>query len=147
MKNRITIAAMAALFLSAGLSSCKKEEIKPLDPVVAEDLDSKAPELNQGVWIITSFQWKLREQNNHFNNYEFRFGANGIVYASHLGQVSTGKWLKRETLVLIDFGDQLPLKELNNKHWEITRRFHRSIQLKGLSPYDNKSEFLVIKKL
>ncbi|MFL5765439.1 MAG: hypothetical protein ACJ77K_15950 [Bacteroidia bacterium] len=157
MENKIKILGIA-FALVTGLAACEKTYVEPEKPVASETkestdgkdiavsrLNEEMTDLTASVWHITSFQWHLRkEDNNHFLQYEFVFLKNGAVIAKHDGGEETGKWERRNYFRLAFQSD--PLKELNNEKWYFRKETKDRFVLKGISPYDNKSEFVVFER-
>jgi hypothetical protein len=145
MKTMTKIAALAVL-VAGGFGACKKEYALPWGEqeesvrVMSDEMEIK------GIWKITSFQWHLRDPNNHFNEYDFRFGAHNIVYAVYNNTVKEGKWHRSRDKLVLDFGGDQPLWELNN-NWHISEysRFHMVLKSRG--PKDGSSEYVVMRKI
>lgn len=138
------MALVGALITIGGLYSCEKTDINPASPstvIMEQPMLVLAP----GMWRITSFQWHDREDNNHFISYTFQLNVEGSITAVHNNIVEHGKWSKKNDILEIDFVSD-PLTELNC-NWKIISHSVNSIDLKGLSPYDNSSEYLSVEKI
>jgi hypothetical protein len=159
MQNKIKILGIAFALVSA-LAACEKSYIEPQKPAM-ENEDERSMDENEkmvsprntfenadistGVWHITSFQWHLRKEDNpHFRNYEFKFLKEGVVVARHDMREEKGKW-SRQNLFRLSFASE-PLKELNNDKWFFHKDGKNKFVLKGQSPYDNSSEFVVFER-
>jgi hypothetical protein len=156
MEKNIKILGIAFAMV-IGLAACEKTYMEPQKPVATEDMkikegvaskgafDEETKELTEGVWHITSFQWHLRkESNDHFDGYEFVFLKEGIVIAKSDAGEQQGKW-SRQNYFRLAFAPQ-PLNELNNEHWYFRKESKNRFILKGISPYDDSSEFVVFER-
>lgn len=157
MKNRIKIVGIAFMLI-IGLGACERaylepEKSQPKTESVADDLkDVEATtalgdRITNGVWRIASFQWHNKENNDHFKGYVFYFLPNGTVVAVHYNTKDIGKWNRKGTLFRLNFGSERPLKELNNNRWYFIRESSDKFILKGLSPYDNSSQYVEFVRL
>lgn len=148
MKNRIKILGIVLLLIT-GFAGCEKNYIEPEMTVQeTESISDKEAfrDITNGVWRITSFQWRLRERNDHFINYHFRFRTNGLVVTGSEGVKDAGKWSQRNTIFQLLF-DSSPLKELNSNNWRIYKVGANKFVLKGLSPYDHTSQVVEFERL
>lgn len=127
----------------AGFYACEKTYVEPNAPT--EILESPKLVLAPAIWKITTFQWKNKSDNNHFVSYSFIFNQDGTIDAIHDNIKEYGKYSKQENVLAIRFLE-LPLAELNNK-WTISDHTTIGMTLRGLSPDDNSSEFLMLEKV
>lgn len=139
----IGFALLAIVIGVVGFYACEKTYVEPEAPV--EILESPKLVLAPGIWKISSFQWKNKEPNTHFDSYMFIFNKNGTIEAIHGNIKQYGKYTKRENILGIRFLEQ-PLTELNNG-WEIIDHTSSSLALKGLSPEDHSSQYLEFEKV
>lgn len=139
----IGIALVVILIGVVGFYSCEKTYVEP--SIATEITDGSKLVLAPAVWRVTSFQWKDKESNNHFISYTFNFNPDGTVEAIHNHIKEYGTFVKKNNNILeLKFAGD-PLLELNN-NWTILEHTSTSMNLKGLSPYDTSSEFLVMEK-
>ena len=135
---------IGALIVISGFYSCEKSDIKPNPTEVTKE--ESASIVAPATWRIVSFQWHLRDSNNHFEDYVFRFNTDKSITAIHNGVEGYGKWDRRGNFLKIDFGSR-PLYELNCS-WTIVSHTKNSLVLKGLSPYNQHStQFLEFEKI
>lgn len=132
---------IGALIVIAGFSSCEKSDLKPDYPAETRD----AAIVEEATWRISSFQWKNRERNDHFEDYVFRFEGDGSITAIHNFTEGYGKWYKRGNFMKIQFRTE-PLTELNNS-WTIVSHTRTSLVLKGLNYHDHSSEYLEFERV
>jgi hypothetical protein len=154
MKDRVKILGIAFMLI-LGLGACEKtylepEQQQPKTESVQEDdtkdMDRPMYQITHGVWKITSFQWRLRENNDHFKEYTFYFLPNGTAVAVHGNIKEEGKWQKTGDVMRLSFGTLKPLRELNNNKWYFYRDGRNKFALKGLSPIDHKSEYVLFER-
>ena len=139
----IGIALVAVLIAAVGFYSCEKTYVEPVTPT--EITDGSKLVIAPAVWRVTSFQWKDRENNGHFISYTFQFNPEGTIEAVHNHVKEYGKWsLKNNNILQINFEADI-LLELNN-NWTIKDHTSTSMNLRGLSPYDDSSEYLLLEK-
>jgi hypothetical protein len=134
----LRIFLIGTLLSIIGFTSCKKIDIEPKSTFT--DL-----EMAPGGWRIASFQWHDRSDNNQFSDYIFQFKTDGIVTAIHNGIKENGNWSKGNSNLKIVF-TSIPLNELNN-NWTIVYHTENTAELRGLSPFDNSTEFILFSKI
>jgi hypothetical protein len=146
MKTTLKIAGLAIL-LSLGLGACEKEYVTPGGVDETEKMLSEPVRLENTDWHIVSFQWHNRIPNDHFTEYKFHFGTYGNIFARSRNDINVGRWgLYNRAEVHLNFRDQDPLKELNNK-WKVSEFSRYHMVLKGNDPVDGSSEFIVMKRI
>lgn len=121
MKNKIKIMAVM-LIIAAGLMKCKKDDVIPY---------TSPKNMIKGSWEVSSFVLNGIDHKDHYKGYVFEFKSNDIVIASKGGKNISGKWTKKESSILLDFGPEEPLSLLNNSKWDITENSIYSLVLKG----------------
>jgi len=149
MKTKTKLVGLLGAFTIVAflfLYSCEKTEYPPR---LSPDLI-----LTKGTWRITSFNWHnqhaewSKDRNEHFRNYTFQFDSFGTITATHdRNIIEFGKWKMIGHDFAIDFARISPLYELNNDHWEVKELRDAFMALKGLSPVDFSSEFVVFERI
>ncbi|WP_207425103.1 hypothetical protein [Pedobacter sp. SYSU D00535] len=106
------------LFVSVfALTSCKKDDDGPATSNLLE----------QGRWRVALFAQGGVDKAAFFNDYEFRFGDNGVVTASKSGASTvTGSWIVNdedddEIEVIFNFGSTTGFNGLN-EDWKVVER-------------------------
>ncbi|HEY0030425.1 MAG TPA: hypothetical protein VGC65_06685 [Bacteroidia bacterium] len=155
MINRIKILGIAITMI-AGLAACEKTYMEPTPTAAkqAQAKDSSNEEksmerysrITTGSWKISKFQWHSNEINDHFKSYVFQFLPNGTAVATYDNISEKGKWSRGDAVFRLLF-DTKPLKELNNNRWHFLRENENIFTLKGVSPYDNSSSFIMFERL
>ena len=138
----LAMALIGALLTFIGFYSCEKTYVEPISPTTME---RPTLVIAPGGWRISSFQWHDRSDNPTFLNYTFTFNTDGSVTALHSNIREYGRWSRGHSTLRIAF-ERDPLNELNNV-WTIVTHTENSAELRGLSPIDNSSEFLLLSKL
>ena len=144
-KSKIIGLALAATLIGfVGFYSCEKTYVEPVTSTTT--LKNPTLALAPGGWKITSFQWHDKSDNSQFIDYRFKFNTDGSVTAVHNHVVEYGKWsLRNNTTVMFAFSAD-PLSELSN-NWTVVSHTLEDIELRGLSPIDNSTEFLLLSKV
>jgi hypothetical protein len=117
MKNQfITIGV--AVMLALGLTSCSKDEVKPLS--VGQQQPVSQEHKISGEWVVSSFEINGAEHSDFYTPYIFTFKDDGVVAAAGSGKMIPGKWsmgtVKDHQSLSLDFGDVDPLNLLKAHH-------------------------------
>jgi hypothetical protein len=109
MKQHIWIAALA-LAVSAGFSSCTKDE----GPLAQQEMSSEREaipvpgELMTGRWMIEEFILNGHDMTSDFTGYIFRFYPGGVLRADGDAGTASGQWMfapnDNPLTVMIEFG-------------------------------------------
>src|SRR4051794_23496493 len=94
---------IAVVILIANLWSCSKEEVKPANSVnyseqqlAGESIlpgEMTAATVSPGIYRIAKFIDTGDDETSQFNNYKFRFRANGqLVATTNTGAIFNGTW-------------------------------------------------------
>ncbi len=121
---------MTGIFTTLQSSTCSKN-----DDVVTINTGSI-----EGSWKITLF-WDEKDETSSFTTYTFTFNSNGEVIATNGIVTSTGKWSETGEKLILDFGTDPILSELNDD-WQKEEKTSTSIKLKDDNPaQDDKLQF------
>ena len=144
-KRKIVGIALGAILIGiVGFYSCEKTYVEPISPPTTT-LEEPFTIIAPSGWRVTSFQWHDRSDNSHFISYVFQFNSDGSIMAVHNDIREYGKWSKQNNILDISFVTK-PLNELNC-NWTIIDHTATTLVLKGLSPYDNSSEYLELERV
>jgi hypothetical protein len=87
-----------------------------------------------GQWRI-SYYWDEKDETTDFTGYSFEFLSGGVLRATRAGSVVNGTWNETSSKLIIDFGTDPVLSEINDD-WQKTEKTSTSIKLKD----DNKAQ-------
>jgi hypothetical protein len=95
-----------------------------------------------GAWKV-SFYWdNTKDETSDFNGYAFTFNSNGQLVAVKGSATVTGSWTETSSKLIIDFGADPVLSELNDD-WLKTEKTTTSIKVKDDNPArDERLEFV-----
>lgn len=149
MKKQISIIALAALFLTVGVS-CKKSKLK-------KEVKKTEEYVKSGTWRITFFEEDGTNETSNFNGYNFTFVDGGTLKASNGTNNYQGTW----SVALddsnddsssdddIDFNINFNLTndfEDLNDDWDLESSSENEIKLKDVSGGNGGTDYLTFTK-
>ena len=86
------------------------------------------------IWFVSNYTDDGNDETSDFNGYEFTFNTSGAVSAVNGGTTITGTWSSQDnaTELLLDFGTNMPLDELNDD-WDVVSISDTQIELQDVS--------------
>ncbi len=121
----------AILLLSAGLTSCSKD-----------DNSNNSNNSNvTGNWRI-SLYYDNTDETARYNGYTLSFNSGGVLVASNGTNTVNGTWSVTSSKFIINFGTDPLFSDLNDD-WQIVENTSTSIKLKDDNPaQDDKLEMI-----
>lgn len=100
------------------------------------------------VWIVGSYSEDNDDQTSDYTGYEFVFTLDGVVNVQG-AETSTGIWssLNSGNDLLLDFGPEAPLEELNDDDWDVLSVTANEIQLRDISGGNGGTDLLTFTRL
>jgi uncharacterized protein YxeA len=143
-----SIIIVALLFITSGLSSCKKKNNDSDNPITAPT--SYSSDIQQGDWRITNYNEKGKDETNDFKNYTLKFNENGTVTVVYNNQTFYGTWKivldSKKTKFYLNFGLLKPFEELN-EDWLILEKTNIIIRLEHRSGGNGGVSYLTFEKI
>lgn len=90
MRKLILNFALAGVLCSGSLMSCSSDDDSA--SVNNANITEVVNAAQNGTWRITSFIDSGNDETNHFTNYNFTFGNNGVLTAVNGDTTQTGTW-------------------------------------------------------
>lgn len=148
---------LAVCLLMAGLTACDddtKQKVNGNATAVANNLKS-------GTWTVTKFIEATVDETDHFLNYDFTFGQDGVLTATDGTNTYTGTWAvyddestdddlyDSDMDVVINFTEPVDFLDLNDD-WDVYTRTGIEIQLVDVTGGDSEEnaevDFLTFQK-
>lgn len=122
---------ITALLIWSLISSCSKDS--------TSDPNNTTPPAGQ--WRI-HYYWDEKDETSDFAGYTFEFQTGGLLKATKGATVVNGTWSETSTKLIIDFGADPVLSEINDD-WQKTEKTDTFIKLKDDNPaQDDQLHFI-----
>lgn len=98
------------------------------------DALSDALTATNSTWFVSNYTDDGNNETSDFNGFEFTFNSSGTVSAVNGGTTIAGTWSSQDnaTELLLDFGTNMPLDELNDD-WDVVSISSTQIELQDVS--------------
>tara|TARA_Y100000034_G_scaffold111271_2_gene144190 strand:+ start:35805 stop:37226 length:1422 start_codon:yes stop_codon:yes gene_type:complete len=112
------------------------------------DALSEALTATNSIWFVSNYTDDGNDETSDFNGFEFTFNTSGTVSAVNNGTTITGTWSSQDnaTELLLDFGTNMPLDELNDD-WDVVSISSTQIELQDVSGGSGSTDTLTLQKL
>lgn len=112
------------------------------------DALSDALTATNSTWFVSNYTDDGNNETSDFNGFEFTFNTSGTVSAVNGGTTIAGTWSSQDnaTELLLDFGTNMPLDELNDD-WDVVSISSTQIELQDLSGGGGGTDTLTLQKL
>jgi hypothetical protein len=112
------------------------------------DALSDALTATNSTWFVSNYTDDGNNETSDFNGFEFTFNTSGTVSAVNGGTTIAGTWSSQDnaTELLLDFGTNMPLDELNDD-WDVVSISSTQIELQDVSGGGGGTDTLTLQKL
>tara|TARA_R110002033_G_scaffold77030_1_gene128691 strand:+ start:5697 stop:7118 length:1422 start_codon:yes stop_codon:yes gene_type:complete len=112
------------------------------------DALSDALTATNSTWFVSNYTDDGNNETSDFNGFEFTFNISGTVSAVNGGTTIAGTWSSQDnaTELLLDFGTNMPLDELNDD-WDVVSISNTQIELQDVSGGGGGTDTLTLQKL
>ncbi|MCB7480263.1 hypothetical protein [Christiangramia sediminis] len=149
---------LVLLMLSITTISCSSDDDNNPDQQNPQVISQIENNIRDGNWRITKFIDSNEDETNHFNGFNFTFGANGVLIAENENDSFEGTWSITDSDNSDDDDDSADDLDFNinfnlsndfedlNDDWDILTHSSNKIELIDVSGGNGGSDYLTFEK-